>query len=56
MRFLKAAFGATETSCDRNAEGKVMHAELTVGDSLVMLGQSGGRVEAADRSALRLGA
>ena len=42
MRFLQAAFGATETLCHRNAEGKVMHAELTVGDSLVMLGQSSG--------------
>ena len=42
MRFLKAAFGANETLCHRNAEGKVMHAELTVGDSLVMIGQSSG--------------
>jgi PhnB protein len=42
MRFLKAAFGAIETSCHRAAEGNVMHAELTVGDSLVMLGQSSG--------------
>jgi PhnB protein len=42
MRFLQAAFGATETLCHRNAEGKVMHAELTVGDSLVMVGQSSG--------------
>src|SRR5262245_64206877 len=43
MRFLQAAFGATETLCHRNAEGKVMHAELTVGDSLVMVGQSSGQ-------------
>lgn len=42
MRFLQAAFGATETLCHRNAEGNVMHAELTVGDSLVMVGQSSG--------------
>ena len=42
MRFLKTAFGATETLCHRNAEGKVMHAELTVGDSLVMVGQASG--------------
>ena len=42
IRFLKAAFAAIETSCHRGAEGKVMHAELTVGDALVMLGQSGG--------------
>jgi PhnB protein len=43
MRFLKAAFGATETLCHRTPEGKVMHAELTVGDSLLMLGQSSGQ-------------
>ena len=42
MRFLQAAFGATEALCHRNADGKVMHAELTVGDSLVMVGQSSG--------------
>jgi PhnB protein len=42
MRFLKAAFGAIETLCHRNPDGKVMHAELTVGDSLVMIGQSSG--------------
>lgn len=42
MRFLKAAFGATETLCHRNPDGNVMHAELTVGDSLVMIGQSSG--------------
>lgn len=42
MRFLKAAFDATETLCHRNPDGKVMHAELTVGDSLVMVGQASG--------------
>jgi PhnB protein len=41
VRFLEAAFGATETRCHRNADGTVMHAELTVGDSLVMVGQAG---------------
>jgi PhnB protein len=41
MRFLKAAFGATETSCQRNSDQTVMHAELTVGNSTVMLGQAG---------------
>lgn len=38
--FLKAAFGATEVSCQRNADNTVMHAEIRIGDSLVMLGQS----------------
>src|SRR6266849_5897531 len=42
LRFLKAAFGATEASCQRNSDQTVMHAELQVGDSLVMLGQAGG--------------
>ncbi len=41
IRFLKAAFGATEASCQRNADQTVMHAEMHVGNSLVMLGQAG---------------
>jgi PhnB protein len=41
IRFLKAAFGATENSCQRNDNQTVMHAELTVGNALVMLGQAG---------------
>ena len=40
LAFLKAAFGATEVECQRN---RVMHAEMKIGDSLVMLGQAGGR-------------
>lgn len=40
LRFLKAAFGATETSCQRNADQTVMHAELTIGNSQLMLGQA----------------
>jgi PhnB protein len=47
MHFLRAAFGATETSCQRNSDGNVMHAELQVGDSLVMLGQAGGEWKAS---------
>lgn len=39
IRFLTAAFGATETSVDRRPDGTVMHAEITVGDSLLMIGQ-----------------
>jgi PhnB protein len=41
IRFLEAAFGATVTTNQRNADGSVMHAELAVGNSLVMLGQAG---------------
>lgn len=41
IRFLEAAFGAKVTSNQRNADGSVMHAELTIGNSQVMLGQAG---------------
>ena len=40
LSFLKKAFDAVETSCQRTPENKVMHAELRIGDSLIMLGQS----------------
>ena len=40
IRFLTAAFGATEKSVDRRPDGQVMHAEIVIGDSLVMLGQA----------------
>jgi uncharacterized glyoxalase superfamily protein PhnB len=43
LAFLKAAFGATERECQRNADNAVMHAEVSIGDSLVMLGQAGDR-------------
>ena len=46
MRFLTTAFGATEASCQRNGDGSVMHAELKIGDSLVMLGQASGEWKA----------
>jgi uncharacterized glyoxalase superfamily protein PhnB len=41
LRFLKDAFGAEEAFCDRNANHEVVHAEIRVGDSLIMLGQAG---------------
>lgn len=41
LRFLEAAFGGTVGHCSRTPAGQVMHAEVTIGDSLVMLGQSG---------------
>ncbi len=43
LAFLKAAFGGVEASCHRNADNTVGHAEVRLGDSLVMLGQSGGQ-------------
>ena len=42
LAFLKTAFGATELNCQRNPDNTVMHAEITIGDTLVMLGQAGG--------------
>jgi PhnB protein len=42
LAFLKAAFGATELNCQRRSDNTVMHAEIIIGDSLVMLGQAGG--------------
>jgi PhnB protein len=42
LAFLKAAFSAVEVNCQRNPDNTVMHAEITIGDSLVMLGQTGG--------------
>ena len=46
LTFLKAAFGATESMCQRNPDNTVMHAEVRIGDSLIMLGQAGGQWKA----------
>ena len=43
LTFLKTAFGATDVQCERNADGTVMHAEVMVGDTLIMIGQAGGQ-------------
>jgi uncharacterized glyoxalase superfamily protein PhnB len=40
LAFLKAAFGATEQTCQRTESNKVMHAEIRIGDSLIMMGQA----------------
>lgn len=45
IAFLTLAFGASETQCHRREDGAVMHAELQIGDSLVMLGEAGKDVE-----------
>jgi len=42
LGFLRAAFAASEDSCQRNADNSIMHAEISIGDSLVMLAQAGG--------------
>src|SRR5262245_61134453 len=41
LSFLKAAFGGAEVLCHRNPYATVMHAEIAIGDSLIMLGQAG---------------
>jgi PhnB protein len=46
LEFLKTAFGGVEVTCARNPDGAVMHAEIRIGDSLVMMGQAGGAVQA----------
>jgi PhnB protein len=40
LAFLTAAFGAAERECHRNPDGTVLHAELTIGDSVLMVGQA----------------
>lgn len=42
IRFLQAAFGGKLGQCERHPDGNVMHAEIEIGDSLVMLGQAHG--------------
>src|SRR5664279_233795 len=45
LKFVTAAFGATESLCHRDDKGAVMHAELKIGDSLMMLGQAGDQMK-----------
>ena len=52
LAFLKAAFGGDRSQCQRNPDNTVMHAEITIGDSLVMLGQAGGPLDTSPCSAL----
>ncbi len=46
LSFLQAAFGATVVTCERKADNTIMHAEIALGDSLVMLGQAAGEWKA----------
>ena len=39
LEFLKRAFNATELECFARADGGVLHAEVRVGDSVLMLGE-----------------
>jgi len=38
IEFYKQAFGAEERGVAKDPDGKVMHAELKIGDSIIMLG------------------
>jgi uncharacterized glyoxalase superfamily protein PhnB len=42
LTFLSNAFGATEVQVNRTPDGGIAHAEIRIGDTLVMLGQAGG--------------
>ncbi len=42
LTFITRAFGATEQMVQRNHDGTVAHAEMKIGDSLIMIGQAGG--------------
>jgi len=41
IRFLQQAFDAREISRTRLPDGNIMHAEVRIGDSLVMVGEAG---------------
>ena len=51
VAFLKHAFGATEKAVHRGEDGVIHHAELALGDGLVMVGQHSQRGVAGRRSA-----
>jgi len=40
LQFVKDAFQATETECVRSPDGRVQHAEVLIGDSPVMIGET----------------
>lgn len=41
LAFVKEVFGAKEVQVYRDPDGRIRHAELSIGDSVVMLAQSG---------------
>src|SRR5262249_30794000 len=42
IEFLKAAFDAEEVYASKMPDGTIMHAQVRIGDSMIMLAQSGG--------------
>jgi PhnB protein len=41
IEFTKQAFGATEVYLSKRPDGSVQHAEVKIGDSIVMMGEGG---------------
>jgi PhnB protein len=39
--FAKQAFGATEVFVSKRPDGSIMHAEIKIGDSIIMMGEGG---------------
>jgi uncharacterized glyoxalase superfamily protein PhnB len=50
LKFLADAFGATERIRLGRPDGSVMHAEATIGDSIVMMGEPTGAITAMPAS------
>ena len=46
ISLLKKAFGATESHISRDPQGRIMHASLSIGDSMIMIGGAGERFPA----------
>jgi PhnB protein len=46
LKFLEDAFGGSVLMCARSASNAVMHAEVRIGSSLIMLGQAGAQWKA----------
>ncbi len=46
IEFLKQAFGAAEIGRFAQPDGRIMHAEVRIGDSVVMMGEPHGDIEA----------
>lgn len=54
MAFLEEAWGAKGPACAQDAEGNVLHAEIKVGDSYVMMGKASADSAKAYQSTLYL--
>ncbi len=45
IEFMKKAFGGEETECMAMEDGTVMHAQVKIGDSIIMMGDPRGQCE-----------